>query len=271
MVTQNHIESGLQFLELSGLPVCLHASLRSFGHVEEGAEAVLRAFLAQGCTVLVPTFSDGFSIPPPHDMRPRQNGWDYEAYSGSTEGVGRVYSPQTNEITLEEMGLIPAGVLAQPGRVRGRHPLCSFAAIGADATELISGQTPMDAFAPLRTLAKAGGWVLLMGVGLDKMTLIHAAEELAGRKPFVRWANGEDGAPTCVATGGCSDGFNHLEPALSRYAKAHRVGESLWRAYPVGDTLGAAAEAITKHPAITRCSNPACERCRDALQGGPIW
>ena len=269
MVTQEHIESGVQFLELSGLPVCIHASLRSFGQVEEGAETVLRAFLAQGCTVLVPTFSDGFAIPPPYGMRPEQNGWDYEAYSGPTEGIGRVYSPQTNEITLEEMGVIPAWVLAQPGRARGRHPLCSFAGMGPDTANLISGQTPMDVSAPLRALGNAGGSVLLMGVEIDKMTLIHAAEELAGRKPFLRWANDDNGIPTMAATGGCSDGFNRLEKVLSPHARTHRVGESLWRAYPVDDTLRAAAEAITRHPAITQCSDSACERCRDAIQGGP--
>ena len=75
------------------------------------------------------------------------------------------------------MGTVPASVLAQPGRVRGPHPLCSFTALGAQAQDLIGGQTLTDVFAPLRALADAGGWVLLMGVSLHSMTLIHAAED----------------------------------------------------------------------------------------------
>lgn len=232
---------------------------------------MLRGFLAEGCTVLVPTFSDGFAIPPPPDMRPKRNGWDYEAYPGPTEGVGRVYYPHTNEVTEESMGAIAATVLAQPARVRGQHPLCSFAAIGAQAEALISGQAVTDVNAPLRALGEAGGWVVLMGVGLERMTLVHLAEELAGRKLFIRWANGPNRVPARVTMGGCSDGFSQLEPALSPLVRTQRVGESVWQAYPASETLEAAAEAIRRHPAITQCGNPTCERCRDAIQGGPIW
>jgi len=61
--------------------------------------------------------------------------------------------------------------------------------VGPLAQQLISGQQPLNVYAPFRALAEAGGWVVLMGVGPDKLTLLHYAEQLAGRIPFRRWAN----------------------------------------------------------------------------------
>jgi aminoglycoside 3-N-acetyltransferase len=108
-----------------------------------------------------------------------------------------------------------------------------------------------------------------MGVGLDKMTLLHLAEQEAGRHPFRRWANGPDGHPMEVEVGGCSDGFAKLEPILARLEQAGRVGQSLWRIFPALEALEAAARAIREDAAITHCGDPGCGRCRDALLGGP--
>ena len=69
-----------------------------------------------------------------------------------------VYAPDAPDIDRADMGAIPAAVLAMPGRVRGNHPLCSFAAIGPLADELVAAQQPLHVFAPLRALAEAG-WV----------------------------------------------------------------------------------------------------------------
>lgn len=56
-VTQDEIQAALRRLGMAGQPVCVHASLRSFGKVAGGAPAVMAAFLAEGCTLLVPSFS----------------------------------------------------------------------------------------------------------------------------------------------------------------------------------------------------------------------
>ena len=167
------------------------------------------------------------------------------------------------------MGAIPAAVLARPGRTRGDHPLGSFAAVGALAHELTAPQRGLDVFAPLRALAERGGLVILIGVGLERMTLLHAAEQAAGRTMFRRWAS--DGASVCeVESGGCSDGFGRLEPVLEPLARRVRVGKSGWAGYPVAAALELAARAIRADPAITRCARPECARCQDAVAGGPL-
>lgn len=271
MITEQDIRNAVRELHLSSLSVCLHSSFKSFGGVEGGPEAVIRAFLAEQCTVMVPAFSDDFGVNPPQDIRPKRNGWDYSSYMPQErKGDGRIYSVDTNEITQSEMGIVPATVLHQNGRSRGNHPLCSFAAVGPEAEALISCQNPIDIFAPLRALAEAGGWIVLIGAGLDSMTLIHAAEEQAGRRPFIRWANGTDGKPMGVTMGGCSDGFEQLNSALSPFERTTKVGHCLWRVFPAAQTLETASAAIRENPEITRCRNPKCGRCDDQIKGGPV-
>jgi len=48
-----------------------------------------------------------------------------------------------------------------------------------------------------------------------------------------------------------------------------RVGQSLWRVFPAKHALAIAAEAIRREPLITHCGQ-ACERCDDAVLGGPL-
>ena len=111
---------------------------------------------------------------------------------------------------------------------------------------------------------------VLMGVGLNRLTFLHLAEQLAGRTLFRRWANGQDGTPMEVEVGGCSHGFVKLEPVLVGHVHAVRVGRSDWRVYPADAALRAAAAAILDDPDITRCAAPAREWCADAILSGPI-
>ena len=269
MVTVQTIREAAQALGLSGRALCVHASLRSFGWVEGGASAVVDGLLAEGCTVMVPTFSWTFAVPPPR-ARPARNAWDYEDFQGPTSGIGRVYSPDTMEMDEKDMGAVAAAVAAMPGRVRGNHPLCSFTAVGPLAHELISGQEPLNVWAPLKALAEANGSVVLMGVGFERLTFLHFAEQMAGRTPFRRWANGPDGQPMEVEAGGCSHGFDSFEPILASLKREGRVGESLWRAFPAKEASELAARAIRENPRITHCSDSRCGRCNDAVLGGPL-
>jgi aminoglycoside 3-N-acetyltransferase len=268
-VTRRDISRAARELGLSGEPACVHSSLRSFGRVEGGAPAVVEGLLDEGCTVLVPTFWGKYECSPPADWRPSRNALNYETVRGRTPLTGPAYSPETREID-RSMGALPAAVIQMPGRIRGSHPTSSLAAIGPLARELISTQTPLDVFAPLGALAEANGWIILMGVGLNRMTLIHVAEKRAGRTLFRRWAYGLDGRPIEIECGGCSEGFDNFEPVLGPLARESKVGQSLWRVFPARETLDAAAKAIRENPSITRCADPGCIRCADSIAGGPI-
>jgi aminoglycoside 3-N-acetyltransferase len=267
VVTGEAIRSGVRELGVSGLPLEVHSSLGSFGRVEGGAAAVVDALLAEDCTVVVPTFtSPAYLVAPPAAMRPDRNGVDYDSFDVAG-GANRVFTPETNDANAT-MGAIPAEVLGRSGRVRGYNPLCSFAAVGPLADRMRE-QRPLDVYAPLRILAAKQGWALLMGVDLRSLTLLHLAEEKAGRRLFRRWANGPDGKPMEVEVGSCSQGFLNFEPVLAPFACETTVGESRWIAYPARETLAAAAAAIRERPGITHCGDADCLRCRDAVAGGP--
>jgi aminoglycoside 3-N-acetyltransferase len=270
MVSALDIRRAIQELDLSNHVLCIHASLRSFGQVDGGASTLIEALLAEGCTVLVPTFSYFFEIAPPSAEQPARNGMDYVSSVGVMPGTDRVFSAGSIDLSREYMGAVPAAVLAHPDHVRGNHPLNSFSAVGSMANQLIEDQTPENVYAPLAALIQTGGLVVMMGVGLERMTLLHLAEQHAGRNLFVRWANGPDGQPVAANVGSCSDGFGRFDPVLEPIMQTEQVGQSEWRIYPAAGVIELAAEAIQDHPQITHCGSPVCERCNDAVQGGPV-
>jgi aminoglycoside N3'-acetyltransferase len=266
-VTADDLTAGARELGVSGRTVCLHSSLRSFGQVAGGGVAVVDAFLAEGCTVLVPSFSWTYAVAAPVDLRPPRNGLDYG--TAKQFPPAGIFDPATTEID-GRMGAIPADVVRRPERARGFHPLCSFAAVGPDASRVVAGQTASDVYAPLRALAESDGCLALLGVGLTSATLLHLAEECAGRTLFRRWARGPDGEIRMVPVGGCSDGFDAFAPFLAPAKRETRVGASAWSAYPAAEVLTIAVRAIQRTPELTRCPDPACVRCSDAVAGGPL-
>jgi aminoglycoside N3'-acetyltransferase len=268
VITQHDIQQALGLLGLSGQAVCVHASLRSFGTVDGRATTLVRAFLNEHCTLLVPTFSWSFAVPPPADQYIACNGWKYATYPGPTAGVGRIYTAMTSDVD-KDMGALATAVLAHPEHIRGNHPLCSFAALGPRAHEIITAQQPLDVYAPLTALIHLDGLVLLMGVQFDKLTLLHLAEKLAGRTLFRRWANAPTGTPAPVEVGGCSAGFPNLAPWLGPLTRTITVGQSVWQLLPARQAAERASAAIRANPEITRCGDPTCERCHDAVAGGP--
>jgi aminoglycoside 3-N-acetyltransferase len=119
-------------------------------------------------------------------------------------------------------------------------------------------------------LVRLNGFMLLVGVELDKLTLLHLAEKEAGRRLFRRWANDPNGRAIAVEVGGCSAGFHNLEPALRSVIQVITVGQSVWKLLPAPQTLAHAIAAIRANPEITHCGDPTCERCNDAVAGGPL-
>lgn len=261
MVTIEEVRDGVRRLGLTERALCVHSSLRSFGRLAGGAPTVLDGLLGEGCTVMVPTFSYLHGTSPPPGVWYERN-----AYQASNED-GAPYDPEANECS--GMGQLPHTVLASPGRVRGDHPRGSFAAIGVLATAMISGQTPVAVYAPLEALAARDGSVLLMGVGLDRMTLMHLAEAQAGRELFRRWVLDATGSVVESLMGGCSAGFVNLDPVLAKVERRIDVGPSIWRAFPAREALDLATNAIHNEPSITHCAK-VCERCDAAVAGGPI-
>jgi aminoglycoside N3'-acetyltransferase len=252
-------------------PLMVHASLRSFAApISGGADTLLNVLLARGRTVVVPAFTEPqFGLAAPATLRPARNGIDYTALPAVPPPEGATYAADCGLIN-PGLGVLPAALIRRAGAVRGEHPLNSFAALGPLADELIAAQSPADVYGPIRELAARAGLILLIGVGLNRMTALHLAEQQSGRRLFLRWARGADGQLSMFEVGSCSEGFPRLEPALHPHARTAVVGGSRWRAYPARQTLAAATIAITEDQGITRCASNDCLLCRDSIAGGPI-
>lgn len=266
---QMKINEAIDFLGLNDMAVCIHASLKSF---DSYIPNLLEIFLEAGCTVLVPTFSDMFETHPIEGLMPEQNGAGDYSYFINKEYVDNVvYSTESNELTVEEMGMFPQMVLEKAGRVRGKNALNSFTAVGAMGRKLVQNQTNHDVYAPLEELYELDGYVLLIGVGLDSATAIHYAEQKAGRMPFVRWSKDPAGNTIAVRAGGCSDGFEKLSPFLSTFEKTVTVFGSKWRCYKIRELVDVCEKEFRENANVAHCGDPRCERCNDAAKGGPIW
>jgi aminoglycoside N3'-acetyltransferase len=264
----NDIREALRANDIAGKPVCVHSSLRSFDTPPRGDE-LIEVFLDEGCTILVPTFSHAaFGLRPPPELRPERNGSDYDDPHWNDAGRDRVFDPSCNDVN-ETLGTLPRVVLHRDGRLRQHHPISSFTSLGPVAERLVGTQAPSDVYAPLAALARLRGVVLLMGVGLNRMTLIHLAEKRSGRTLFRRWANGPDGKPSMIESGGCSEGFINLEPALRPIRRVADVGGSTWQIFPARSALDIATHAIRRNQHITHCGTD-CQRCDDGTAGGPI-
>ncbi len=249
---------------LAGRPVCVHSSLRSFGHVVDGPDGVVQGLLGAGCTALVPTSSFRFCRAPKPAGAPS---WPFNSEDdGSIPPPGTVPS-QGFDVTAEfvdpAMGAVPAAVLRNPSRVRGDHPLNSFTAIGPDAVGLVGGQTAADVYAPLAELVARGGAVVCMGVGLDAMTLLHLAEAGAGLRLLHRWALLSDGRVVEAVHGGCSRGFERLADAVDPVERTRSVGSSRWRVFDAAEILATATERFRNVPTAGLCEFADCVRCRD--------
>lgn len=272
MIRAEQLSKAADDLGVADRPVIVHASLRSFGEpVNGGADALLDMLLARGCTVLVPAFTEPqFSVAPPTEMRPARNGVEYTVSHNKTSVKdGHVYSVDCGLIN-PRLGAFPATVLSRTDTVRGVHPLNSFAAIGPRAADLVDTQSPADVYGPIRELSNQEGTILLIGVGLNRMTALHLAEQQSGRRLFVRWARNANGRVSMVEVGSCSEGFPQLEPILRPYIRTTTVGTSPMQACPAKHVLAAATTAITSNQSITHCPNHNCRLCNDSIAGGPI-
>ena len=269
-ITQEHIQNAIDKLGIAGANVCIHSSMRSFGaKLENGPATVIEGFLARDCTVMVPAFTYDHEAIPPKEPVLERNGINPD-WIPDASAPHKVFTVDSTEISVWDMGAFPQAILHDKRRVRGNHAVNSFAAIGRNAQTLMEGQTSRDVYAPFRALCESDGYVLMLGAGLHSCTLIHQAELLAGRNPFIRWAYDENDNVFPVAEGSCSEAFEVFADALRPYAREVMVGSSRWTLYKANDIIRICTAMIKENQNITHCGDPNCRRCPDAVQGGPI-
>lgn len=243
-VTSLDLARGLTSLGIASPSVILvHSSLSSFGSFDGGAEGVIEGLLgavAPEGTVMVPTLTGsrelGPDVPPYFDVRASAS-WT---------------------------GLIPETFRRRPEARRSLHPTHSVAAIGPRAEEMLADHelspTPCGPETPYGRLVRADGWVVLLGVGLECVTLFHHVEEVAGvpyhmqPQPVRATVVDYDASSRAIWVGihlyGPARNFAGFEPGLRRLGilVSTCVGPALVRAIRARPMVKYALELLAKDP-----------------------
>ena len=266
-VSTESLAKGLRILGLSNKPVAAHCSLRSFGHVAGGAESVLHALRSVCSTILIPGFQCAAKVLPPPELRYRQNGCNYAVH------FDLINPPEPFDVHVAplypKLGAVCHAFARQAGTLRSQHPWHSWLGVGEQAAAWLADHPWESTNRPLERLAAAGGYVVLLGVGLSACTAVHLAEEQAGRRPFIRWAMDTERVIREVATSGCAKGFESLMPFCRDLFRSEQIGPCLAQAAPVAELINRLAPVIRDQPEVTRCT-PECRRCQDAILWGPL-
>lgn len=268
-VTESAIVDGLRALGLNGSSaVIVHGSLRSFGWVDGGAEAVCRALTATCGTVLMLAATwERTSLPaPPGLVRPHNAVYNTRTWEEFDQALaaGTAYTP---DVPIDR-GLSRIAETLRLGfdHVRGSHPLFSFVSTGEHAARLIEAHGWEHPLGPIDELAELNGDVLLLGVDHTSNTTIHLAEHRLGRSRFFRYAKIAQGSwAELPAISGESHRFDEIEPDLRAVTREVRIGRCRARRIEVRDVLGATTKRILDDPKALLCDDETC-RCGAALQ-----
>ncbi len=254
MPDYTQLKASFAALGLHDKPVIAHASLKPFGVIEGGAEAVREAMLASFAGVLMPTFTYKTEIIP--DVGPANNGLTY----GSGRDLNLLAQPFQADMHADPMmGILSETLRKHPAARRSAHPILSFAGVNAEAALL--AQTLAEPLAPIRALAEQDGWVVLINVDHTVNTSIHYAEKLAGRRQFIRWALVGDRVMECPGYPGDSMGFQVIAPHLRLDIRHVWAGRGFIQAVRLQRLLSVVEELIKKNPLALLCKQMDCERC----------
>ena len=161
IIHREDIVRGLQDLGVcQGMALEVHSALSSLGWVEGGAAAVIEALIE----AIGP---EGTLIMSAYPVSPALPVTQAETARGITWKVRILEDP--NERT--GLGLIVDTFRQRPDVILGQglHRVCAW---GCDAVQHAQGQ--------YRHLVEIDGWTLLIGVGVDRISSLHLAEENPG-------------------------------------------------------------------------------------------
>ncbi len=161
MVTKNDIFRFLEDCKIkSNDIVTMHSALRSVGPIEGGADGLIDAVCAY--------LTDGLFLVPTHTWA----------------NVNKEHPHFDVRTTEPCIGTLAKVAAFRADGVRSLHPTHSMAAFGQGAAAYVAGEerhaTPAPVGGALSRLYEKRGKILLVGVGHERNTYLHAAEERLG-------------------------------------------------------------------------------------------
>jgi aminoglycoside 3-N-acetyltransferase len=254
--------------------VLLHSAPRAIGHVAGGIDAVVEAMVAAldespAKTLVVPTFTTDRLDPSCWRRHPApRDRWD------AIRDELPTFDPAIS--TPRRMGRIADLVWRRPGALRTAHPVESIAAIGPRAKWIVEREPiddPKGPRGPWARMVEADARVVMLGVGLERCTLIHHAERIVGVDYQLPYAfpveiEGSRAWLEVDASGGsCSDGFGRLLPHLesANALTVDHVGDAPVSIVSARALFDVTCALLRERPHALLCDAADCPQCSPHL------
>jgi aminoglycoside 3-N-acetyltransferase len=255
MISYRDITSALEDLGLNrSTPVLAHIHAHAIGPVKGGLNTLTGALLSTIDNVMMPTFTFSTLVIP--SSGPPDNDIVY----GSGEKTNLMASVFCFDLPSDmEDSEACESLRGFPNTYRSSHPVFSFTGLGLDIA--LINHPADDPYAPIHVLRKMNGWVLLAGAKPAQNFSIHLAEQITGRKQFVRWALTPEGIREIPNYPGCPDGFHKLNYYLQEELHAAQVGGETWQAVNIDTLINVACALLKDDPFALLCNDINCPRC----------
>ncbi|OGS21849.1 MAG: hypothetical protein A3J83_04540 [Elusimicrobia bacterium RIFOXYA2_FULL_40_6] len=261
MLTKKEIASGLKGLGVKkGGIILAHSSLKSFGKVDGGADAVIDALLesvGKTGTLCMPT------------------------NTVSLIGVNPPFHPLRS---VSKVGIITEYFRFKKGVIRGVHPTHAVCALGPAANQIVSGHKPTDSpcgrKSAFKKLIDKDAVVLFLGCGLNPNTTNHVAEDWLGL-PYITNRRGvaalvdlknnvkkvsfpnEPGGHRDFYTPGSK--INRILTESGKI-KSVKIGGALVQMIKIRDIMSVVLSALKADPAVLLCDDTGCKFCSESKQ-----
>ncbi len=240
------VKDGLFALGLRrGMAVMVHSSLAGFGNVEGGADTVIDALLevlGSDGTLMMPSFS----------------------------GPDKVFDYKKSPCGLGE---IPDSFWRRKEVRRSLHPTHSAAACGRHAGYFLEAheraKTAYGENTPYKRLIDKGGFALMLGVDLDRLTILHTVEAFADapylktiRKKYID-ANGSEKEAVIEKMAGPHRNFIGLDADFRKNGimKSGKIGRAVCRLIDAARMFDYCMERMKDEPDLMLCDNFSCGDC----------
>ena len=230
-------------------------SLKAIGHVDGGADTVLEALIetvGPSGTVVTDSFLDVYPLPL------------------SPENAARIADHRTPSYA----GALANALVRHPRAFRSSHPVQKFAAVGAQAEELMAGHGPRSyAYDVLRVMAERGGRNVKIGseektVGVGTTHVAIGMLKLRQKRPRAGRTYSDNGRVLTFErdwAGACARGFVNFMPHYRRTGgilSEGTVGRAPAKITDMKRTLEVELELLRDNPWMFMCEDPACVECR---------